>query len=325
MSNLSLKQYIKHFPKSQLILRFLNKILYRNHGVWKGPKYFKELFSIRKRNNAKSLNFSNGVVLGNYHNSRYLISMRPSNFIESHIYIHGIWEPKIAELVRTVLTTIDPNQIMIDVGANIGASSIPIAKNFPNVEFHLFEPHPEIFLDLQKNCTLNGLKNVKLFNTAVSDQGSQPKAFYAQTSDTNMGLSSLKKNNDIADFNLIQVSTATLDCLFVKDPVVKGDQRVALIKIDTQGTEFDVLKSASRLIQRDRPVIIFEFSSAYQNSNNDELTIQREIEKFFDELGYGLYCIEDNSNYLPRIKFNGYFNGDILALPENSLIHKINN
>ena len=41
------------------------------------------------------------------------------------------------------------------------------------------------------------------------------------------------------------------------DHFVKNDTKVAFIKIDTQGYEYEVLKGAEELIKRDKPVIMY--------------------------------------------------------------------
>ncbi len=50
------------------------------------------------------------------------------------------------------------------------------------------------------------------------------------------------------------------------DDVVPGDVRVAVIKLDTQGTEHHVLAGAQALLTRDRPVILTEFCDAASTS-----------------------------------------------------------
>jgi FkbM family methyltransferase len=42
------------------------------------------------------------------------------------------------------------NGVMIDVGANIGTSTLPLAAKHPQVSFHCYEPHPEIFTRQKK-------------------------------------------------------------------------------------------------------------------------------------------------------------------------------
>jgi FkbM family methyltransferase len=320
MSKLTIKNYINQLPISFFIKGILEKIIQRNLGLWSGNRYFEKLFLIKKRHrkNKNSLNFKEGVVLGSFENTHYFMKMRPQNLIESNVYIHGVWEQRIAQIIRAVLTSSGEETIMIDVGANIGATSIPHAITFQKNEFYLFEPHPDVYKDLLTNCALNGLKNIKIINSAITSENTEFVDFFAQAPNENMGLSSLRENKDISNFNKIKIKTTKLDDFFLKKLPHSQVKRVGLIKIDTQGTEFDVLKSAKSLIERDRPAIIFEYNSLYQASSSFEKNIQNEIEQFFSELGYGLYCIEDHLNYLPKVKFDGYFSGDIIALNEKS-------
>jgi FkbM family methyltransferase len=75
--------------------------------------------------------------------------------------------------------------------------------------------------------------------------------FYTQKSAENIGKSSLKLNTDIKEHDEISVHIVSIDETFVnsRDPAL-------LIKIDTQGTELEVLQSAE-------PIILFELEDRY--------------------------------------------------------------
>lgn len=272
-----------------------------------------EIIDERTKQNINSLNIETGLLKGEFQGVRYFLKARPGNFIESVTLINGIWEPHIAEILSA---NIRSDCIVIDIGANIGASTIPLAKKFPDSFFYLFEPHPEVFLDLKENVILNRLENIRLFNNAVSNANKKID-FYAQKSisgEINMGLSSSKLNNDIGDYQKIVVDSIRLDDLFEKQ-----DKVVGIIKIDTQGNEIEVLKSAYNLILKDRPIIIFEFETEYFTDEEERLKNTEFILDFFNELRYKIFAIQPKSNYFPTVNLKGYFNGDILAIPVTQL------
>lgn len=310
---LSLKQYFLHFPVVLGIFRVVNKRLLGSLGIWSGSKYFLKLFStFRKKANSNAIDFSSGIVVGKFLDSSYMLSMRPPSLIESYVYIEGVWEPHIANLIYSMIQP--GNQIIIDIGANIGASSIPLAKKCSDCDFYLFEPHPEVFLQLKKNCALNKLENIRLFNAAVTNQKLDTVNFYAQKESDNMGLSSLVKNENIENFDEIKVPAIRLDDIFFSGQFDRHPKKISLMKIDVQGSELDVLLSAKQVIESFRPNIIFEFESEYFDSKDEETLVQSKIENFFAELEYELYCVERLSSFMPKIKFPGYFHGDILAV-----------
>ena len=155
--------------------------------------------------------------------------------------------------------------------------------------------------------------------TAVSNVDRPTLNFYAQRDADNRGLSSTKMNHDIESFDQIQVPCTRLDDFFRQIP-----QGVGLIKIDTQGSELDVLLSAREVISKSRPIILLEFEEEYFASRADSDAAKREIESFFEALRYRLYCVTAGIGFLPAIHFGDYFHGDIIAVPrrDDAAMHR---
>ena len=62
--------------------------------------------------------------------------------------------------------------IVIDVGAHVGAVSIFLGKRFPDVRILAYEPCRDTFGVLQDNVRRNNVTNVESFNLAISGNGS---------------------------------------------------------------------------------------------------------------------------------------------------------
>lgn len=246
-------------------------------------------------------------MLGKFRETSYLLTIRPQNHIESYVYLNKIWEPHLVDLMAGYLN--DPNVAFVDVGANIGATSIPLAKHFKHVKFFLFEPHPLLFKDLENNVSFNKLTNIESHNIGITNRGDTFLPFYAQKNATNFGLSSFTHNNDITDYDVIEVPCKSLD------NVLSGSVNVRFIKVDTQGHELNVLLSASKLLKQHRPIVLFEFESEYFPTPEDEQKTKTQIQEFFASLKYDLYMVGAKSHYLPKITLQDYFHGDILAVP----------
>ena len=127
-----------------------------------------------------------------------------------------------------------------------------------------------------------------------------------------MGLSSIKLNKYIKNFSLIKVKTTKLDDFFAQ---IK--KNIAIIKIDTQGSESIVLESARNLIKKNRPIIIFEYEDNNFETINERIAEKEKLNHFFKLMGYGLYSIIENEKFLPKIAKLIDYNGDILAIPES--------
>lgn len=304
---MKIKQFLRNFP----MLVYLKRKVWNSWlntpplPIFTDKDYFRKSFSTSPNN--KSLDFEKGLVIGSFRGTSYLLSIHPQNLIESHVFLNQIWEPRIAELVSSYLN--ESNVAVIDVGANIGATSIPLAKHFPDTSFFLFEPHPAVFEQLRNNLSFNKLSNISAQNIAITDQSTPYLPFYAQKNANNFGLSSFSLNQDIQDYDLIQVKCGALDNLLdIETPL-------RILKIDTQGHELGVLKSAKRLIEKHRPIIFFEFESEYFNSEEIEDNTKGEILSFFKRLHYELYMVGSECNFMPNVTLKDYYHGDIIAVP----------
>jgi len=278
------------------------------HKIFTDRNYFKGIFQRIAPYNLVSLNLSEGITVGTFKDYRYLMRMAPGDHIESQIYLDGIWAGSMTNLIHQFLNA--PNSAFVDVGANIGAITIPLARVYPHVRFYCFEPHPKVFLRLLENVSINKLQNVTLVNAAVSNLPGETIKFYAQTDVSNKGLSSTKLNEDITQFDEIEVPQVGLDQYF--DDLEVG---TLVIKIDTQGNEVAVLESASRIIERLRPVVFFEFEDEYYVSELDKSDSKRFIKDFFGEMNYELFSVTPDVDYFPSLGPIVNYHGDILAVP----------
>jgi FkbM family methyltransferase len=308
MKNQKIKNLIKKFPTIVFLKKLIWRILGLNkpHSVFVDEKYFEKLFASSR--NVKSISFEHGLLIEQFEGTSYLLKIHPKNSIESCVYLDGTWEPHIAKIISGYLN--DSKNAVIDVGANIGAVSIPLAKHYPNSHFYLFEPHPFIFSKLINNINYNKLENVTAQKFAITDSTETSIPFYAQKNSDNLGLSSIKLNHDIKEYDLTNVSCGTLDSFFLKKDVT-----IKIIKIDTQGTELNVLLSGKKIINRDRPIIIFEFESDYFTNSNDEKNAKQDILDFFEKINYELFMIDNNIKFMPKLTLKDYFQGDIIAVP----------
>jgi FkbM family methyltransferase len=198
---------------------------------------------------------------------------------------------------------------MIDIGANIGASTIPLAVKHNSIKFYCYEPHPVVFNRLESNVKLNQLKNINTINCAISDSDKEHLVFYAQKKSGNMGKSSLKHNQDIGQCDEIKVPIKNIDITFSD-----SNENIVLIKIDTQGTEPEIIRACKKTISEHRPVIFFEFEDRYYT--DDERSKEKIfLSNFFNELNYSLLNISEDINYYPSIDITKKYHGDILAIP----------
>ena len=151
------------------------------------------------------------VIHSRFRGKSVFFYCNPKIHVEQEIIRHGLYEQHSLDLIADLL---EPHaNMIIDVGANIGAITIPLAKVFPNVEVHAFEPNPLAVERLQRNLALNKTTNVVLHPVGVGANPGREQLYTA--SYLEIGNSSfLKPAGDTNENKLTAVAVETLDNRF---------------------------------------------------------------------------------------------------------------
>jgi FkbM family methyltransferase len=154
--------------------------------------------------------------------------------------------PHEAAEVRFLKSIAQEGMHAIDIGANIGITTVAIAKRIRRAgKLYSFEPVPEYYKLLKDNVSSNGVENVKVYKLAVTDQvGRVP--FYEK------GDSSGIVSEEGAE--KCEVRTTTVD-RFVNE---KKIGRIDLINMDCEGSELLVLRGAKETLRQNRIKIFCE-------------------------------------------------------------------
>src|SRR5882762_3685701 len=97
----------------------------------------------------------------------FFLFNKNDSYVGRSLNLYGEWcEDEIVSLSKVV----QPGSLAVDVGANIGTHTVPLAKLVTNSGLVLaFEPQSVAFRYLVSNVTINNLLNVVCFNKAVGD------------------------------------------------------------------------------------------------------------------------------------------------------------
>ncbi len=156
------------------------------------------------------------------------------------------WEKEVADVVKKN----SEGAIFLDIGAESGYYTCLAAKNGAK-KVMAFEPNPNSFNLLKKNIERNNLKNVEIFNKAVSDKN-EKAIFYP-----NGVYSSLYYRDIFKDGESMVVECVTLDD-FLKD------NKIDFIKMDIEGAEPKALRGMKKLLQKNKDVkLVIEFAPIY--------------------------------------------------------------
>jgi FkbM family methyltransferase len=196
------------------------------------------------------------------------------------IMINGIYE---AETINFVCNRIQKNGVFLDVGANIGAISIPICKQRNDIDVICLEAAPWIFEYLNRNMVVNQLAKVSLINKAISDKDGNQVDFFSPRD--KFGKGSLAP---VFTDKSVKVGTITLDVLA---NLVGGKKPIDLIKVDVEGFEAPTFRGGRALLEpSNAPDILFEFVDwaeelAGEAPGNAQLVLLN--------YGYNLYYLEN--------------------------------
>jgi FkbM family methyltransferase len=159
------------------------------------------------------------------------------------------FEPQTTALLSALF---GPNSTILDVGANIGCTSILFGEIARQVVS--FEPSPTTFAFLRQNVERAGLRNVDLRNLALGSETATSRLTFAPS---NRGGGFVSDKTIASEGHVIEeVKVRRLDDV-ASDLTLKT---LDLIKLDVEGFERRVLEGGTSTLKRFRPVAAIELN-----------------------------------------------------------------
>ena len=178
----------------------------------------------RQRNNSVAippLRFRSGMIWHHGVNDEPLLIMR-------EIYGQRFYQP----------LAVPPRATVVDIGANIGAVTLYWANSRSDVRFHCYEPNPQAFATLQQNIDANGLADrASLHGEAVGRMAGVIDLWV----DVPTAHSTAYGESPFPGGRRVSVPVVSFDELWNR----LGRGPIAVLKIDTEGGEIDILEGAS--------------------------------------------------------------------------------
>jgi FkbM family methyltransferase len=173
--------------------------------------------------------------------------------IDFSIFLFGAFEP---EVVRCYSALLQPGSVAIDIGANVGAHTLPLARAVgENGRVFAFEPTAYAFAKLNANLALNPAlqPRVQASQTLLTDAAGDVKvpaeicSGWPLEAGENLHPEHLGEPHSTAG-----ATSATLD------EALASAERVDFIKLDVDGHELSVLRGARGVLARFHPPILIE-------------------------------------------------------------------
>ena len=204
----------------------------------------------------------------------YLLWANGEHVIERLLTSHKYYSRNLARLAKYIEHKY-PTYHIIDVGANIGDTAALVRSAGVSQHIHSFEGEPTYFKLLQTN--LEQFENVSAY-----------EAFLGETSETQ----TIATEVSMGTARLSQQSNRQIVVQKLSDIAGKHQiSNVKLLKTDTDGFDFKILRGSFDLIQRDKPVLFFEYDATYLEEQGEDGTA---MFKQLRELGYHKVMYYDN-------------------------------
>jgi FkbM family methyltransferase len=190
-------------------------------------------------------------------------------FVGKSLEVYGEWSYGEVDLLSKLLR---PSNNVIEIGANIGAHTLFIARDIcPSGIVYAFEPRRLLFQMLCANLALNGLTNIFTFQKAI---GREARAI-------SEGALPMKSTVNLGGYSIgtLKGDSETIEVMPL-DEMIDSLKPVSLLKVDAEGWERDVLFGSRKVIARDRPMLYVE---------NDLVDKSRDLIVSIMEMNYALW------------------------------------
>lgn len=224
-------------------------------------------------------------------------------YVGKSLDLYGEFSEDEVEVFKKCLL---PTDLAIEVGANIGALTVPMSRCCE--QLMVFEPVPENYQLLMQNLIQNGCENVHPYQSAIgSSSGSIDIQSPDELSYPNYGAIEVGHGSRKAPIRSLDKVLAELKC----------ERKIKFVKIDVEGHELEVLKGAEDLLSRDMPILYVE---------NDRQEKSAELVGWLIDHGYLCYLHQPplfnrlNHNNVKKNVFGEIVSINMLCVHEDSRI-----
>jgi FkbM family methyltransferase len=214
------------------------------------------------------------------------IETRADDQVARYVYWKG-WHGYQPELTPLFFDFALEASCVVDVGAYIGFYSLLAASANSDAQVYAFEPSSLIFPRLERNIALNDVPRVDCQRVACGVSAGvveliQPVGGCPSSSSLSQDFFASHDDLEEATISRYAVPVVTLDDFLRGAGVTSLD----LVKIDTEGTEPDVLRGCIETIERDQPAIFCEMLPTVGTAET--------IVGLLRPLGYSFFALTEN-------------------------------
>ena len=234
------------------------------------------------KSNIETIEISNeGVVTKTKQGIKLWWNIRDLRAVSSEMLNFSNYEE---EETKILFRCISPDDVIFDIGANIGWYSLLIASIYPKAQVFAFEPMPQTYNQLCKNIKLNDLKNIETHKIGFFESEKEISFYF----NPNLTVAtSIKNILDDENIHTVKGHVVKLDSFTQQNEIKKLD----FIKLDVEGAELFVIRGGLETLAQYTPIIFMEmlrkWSAKFGYHPNDLITL-------IQPLGYQCFKIQDS-------------------------------
>ena len=219
----------------------------------------------------------------------------PGHLLSLYDYLY----PEYDEFISKLVVGLDKNQSAIDIGANVGDTLIRLINSNSKIKYYSIEADKYFFKYLKKNTE----RITSIFKTRITlIEKLVGINLTGNLSKTSTGTKTLIENTS-------GMKSRKLDEIILDYKI----ENIALIKVDVDGYDFNVLLSGMEYITKYKPKLFFEYMSLNKNG-------YIEIINKLSEVGYKNWTVLNNYG---QVIFENKKKSDVIEILSNYNANKI--
>ena len=183
---------------------------------------------------------------------------------------------------------------LLDVGANVGQTLLKWKSVYPQNGYIGVEPIPACRYYLETISTLNNFNDCRFSHKALFNSIGRKNLKFHYNDNTD-------RTATVVDSELKPIKSIDVDLIdfptFIIEEKIELD-KIKIVKIDTEGSEVQILKSMLDFILEYKPKIIVEVL-AYNDSTQERVD---NFNALLKDIPYSLYRINKKSLYLDKLE-----------------------
>lgn len=202
------------------------------------------------------------------------------------------WDAMERDLLH-FLSMLPEDGVVLDLGANVGVTTVLMARARPRCRVHAFEPIPDNHRVLERMVGHYRLTNTSLHDLALGAQSEEATMVMPRFGAVRMhGLSHVVHETieGFGEGDRYPVSVRALDDLEL------GSEPVVGIKLDVENFEQYVLRGGARLLSEHRPLI---YAELWANDN------RKWCVQFLTDLGYEVKVLDQDLVPFDATRYRG--------------------